>query len=178
MKWIERLSAMLGKIGIAESANGQKRSFTITQRFQWTGYKKMTQKDTTLTCKRFLFGEKSTISDLYLNGQFQCYVLEDPVRTVKVQGQTAIPYGRYEVVINWSNRFKMELPLFLNVPGFKGVRFHSGNSPDDTEGCPLPGLTYSDDWVRDSRKAFNLVFPQIKKALSEGKVYWEVVKAT
>lgn len=138
----------------------------------------MEQKDTILTCKRFLFTEKSTISDLYVGNQFLCYVLEDPVRDVKIPGQTAIPYGRYEVVLSYSNKFKMELPLFLNVPNFQGVRFHAGNAPEDTEGCPLPGMSYTADYVRDSRKAFNLVFPIIKAGIERGKVVWEIIKAT
>ena len=53
---------------------------------------------------RNLFGERTTISDVTVNGRHLCYVLEDavrqrdgePVSAWKVKGETAIPTGRYE----------------------------------------------------------------------------------
>jgi len=75
---------------------------------------------------------------------FNCFTLEDEVRLgdifkVKVQDKTAIPVGRYEVILNMSNRFKMYMPLLLNVPNFSGIRIHSGNTKEHTEGCVLVG---------------------------------------
>ncbi len=49
--------------------------------------------------------------------------------------ETAIPTGKYEIVLSMSNRFKKLLPELLNVPNFTGVRMHGGNTSDDTEGC-------------------------------------------
>ena len=38
-------------------------------------------------------GKESTLSQLYINGIFQCYLLEDKIREVKIASQTAIPKG-------------------------------------------------------------------------------------
>lgn len=84
-----------------------------------------------------------TIGKLYVAGQYFCDTLEDKVRNLsrekKVPGQTAIPSGEYEVIVNVSPRFKRKLPRLLNVPGFEGILIHRGNSPEDTAGCILVG---------------------------------------
>ena len=117
------------------------------------------------------FTEMSTIGDLLIDGEFFCYTLEDTVRDKKIKGVTAIPYGTYEVIINFSNRFQKPMPLLLNVPNFEGVRFHSGNSSADTEGCILLGFTKSKDFIGNSRKAFNAFMPKLKEGLKTGKVF-------
>jgi len=91
--------------------------------------------------KRIHRTEKSTIGEMYVDGVFQCYTLEDKEREVKIKSETAIPKGTYDVIINMSNRFKKEMPLLLKVPNFEGVRIHSGNTNHDTEGCILVGKT-------------------------------------
>jgi len=83
----------------------------------------------------------STIGKLYVNELYHCYTLEDKEREVKVQNVTAIPKGRYEVIVNFSNRFQQQMPLLLNVPNFEGVRIHWGNYSKDTEGCILLGMS-------------------------------------
>lgn len=60
-------------------------------------------------------------------GNVMYQTCEDTVRDVKIPGQTAIPEGKYKVVITFSNRFQKFLPLLLDVPKFTGVRIHSGN---------------------------------------------------
>lgn len=132
---------------------------------------------TILTCKRLWMSRTSTIGELFIGNEFQCSVLEDPVRDVKIPGETAIPYGKYELVLSYSDKFNMLLPLFLNVPGFTGVRFHSGNKPEHTEGCPLLGMydPKTPDFVSHSRGMFGVVFPKVKNAIELGKVYWEVI---
>ena len=46
----------------------------------------------------------------------------------KVKGRSAIPEGRYAVVISWSPKFKAWLPILLGVPNFSGIRIHAGNT--------------------------------------------------
>ena len=59
------------------------------------------------------FTQRSTIGELSVDGQFECYTLEDMVRPVKIKGMTAIPAGAYEVVVTFSARFQRLLPDLL-----------------------------------------------------------------
>lgn len=92
----------------------------------------------TLDLNRQVFSNTETLGSLIVKGKHFCYTLEDTVRAgAKIHGQTAIPAGRYEVKLTMSNRFKRIMPELIDVPGFKGVRLHGGNTNLDTEGCPL-----------------------------------------
>jgi len=122
------------------------------------------------------FSEKSTISDFFIDNTFFSYCLEDMIREpgVKIAGKTAIPEGRYQVIIDQSTRFKRAMPHVLNVPGFEGIRIHAGNIDKDTEGCPLLGYTKSKDFVGNSRLAFNRFFDILHEALIHEKAYLTV----
>jgi hypothetical protein len=117
-----------------------------------------------ITVKRLHKTNTSTIGELLIDGIFQCYTLEDTERPVKIKNETAIPKGTYKVIINQSNRFKRLLPLLLNVPNYEGVRIHSGNTNHDTEGCILVGQTRGDNYVGQSRKAFDKLFKKMQTA--------------
>lgn len=137
-------------------------------------------------------GDKYTISDFYIDGAKVCNICEDPVRVLidknkdgdfddsgegKVYGDTAIPAGKYEVVITYSNRFKKYLPLLLNVPGYEGIRIHPGNSSVDTHGCLLPGINDVQGKVSSSVKYFTLIFDKISNAINvkKEKVYINII---
>src|SRR3972149_10690167 len=93
-----------------------------------------------LLLQRKIFTDKSTIGELFVDGVFECFTLEDVVRDdEKIKKVTAIPDGIYTVLVTWSPRFKRQLPLLIDVPGFDGIRIHPGNTADDTEGCLLVG---------------------------------------
>jgi len=123
-----------------------------------------------LLLKRLHKTDKSTIGELSINGKFEAYTLEDVERDAKVFGKTAIPKGTYEVVMTMSNRFKKMMPLLLNVPNFEGVRIHSGNKPEDTEGCLLLGTTRGVDFIGGSRDAIAKFYPKLEAGLKVGKV--------
>lgn len=113
---------------------------------------------------------------LFVDGHFQCFTLEDaireeagqPVSAWKVQNATAIPAGRYRMDITFSGRFRRLLPLLLDVPGFSGIRLHTGNTTADTEGCILVGRTRGDSRIGESRLAFEDLFPRLIAALDDG----------
>ena len=131
-----------------------------------------------LLLKRIHFGETFTVGQLYEVTEYGqsplCYVLEDKYREVegqdvkvwKVQDKTAIPKGVYDVRITFSNRFQSKLPLLIDVPGFTGIRIHTGNSSKNTEGCLLVGMTWDgkSDWIGSSKVAMGLIMPMIERA--------------
>jgi hypothetical protein len=120
---------------------------------------------------RFMCGAECTVGELLVDGEHECWTLEDVVRPdgEKVFGQTAIPYGTYSVVVNFSNHFQCDLPLLVGVPNFEGVRIHPGNTAADTEGCLLVGTEHTGNSVTNSRMAFNALFPKIRDAFSRGE---------
>ena len=128
-------------------------------------------------------GATFTEGRLYIDGVFECFTVEDADRGlesggIKLQNQTAIPRGVYPVTISMSNRFKKMLIEVQDVPQFKGIRIHSGNSSKDTEGCIIVGAVNTrddDDWVGSSRIAYDRLHKKVKQALSMGeKVTLEV----
>ena len=127
----------------------------------------------TLDLVRKWFTDRSTIGELSVDGEFQCFIEEPTYRPpgeAKVPGRTAIPCGEYPVTITNSPRFSQllgkptDLPLIDPVPGFSGVRIHPGNLPSDTEGCLLPGMSHAIDRVVDSRRAFVDLFAKLQGA--------------
>lgn len=124
--------------------------------------------------------EGYSIGKLYIDGKYICDTLEDTdrgltsdmpedkIRALKIYGKTAIPTGRYKVNMSYSNRFKKEMPLLLNVKGFAGIRIHAGNTAKDTEGCILCGLNKEKGKVLESRKYTGIVYDYIRKGLPEG----------
>lgn len=137
---------------------------------------------------RQIFTDNSTVGTLYINGEKQCYTLEDLDRELndgmneheitqkKVYGKTAIPYGKYEVVITYSNNFKQYMPLLLGVKGFSGIRIHSGNTDADSLGCILVGNSIQKDFIGESRKAYQTLFAKLQKAVKQEKIFIEIVK--
>ena len=131
------------------------------------------------------FGDTFTEGKLFIDDVFECYTVEDTDRkmeedlTKKVNGKTAIPRGRYEVVLSMSNRFKKVLPEVLNVPGFTGIRIHAGNSSIDTEGCIILGSVNAkadDDWVGGSKIALTQFMGKLETAKNNNEqMFIEIV---
>ena len=94
----------------------------------------------------------------------------------KIKGRSAIPEGRYAVVISYSPKFKQWLPILLGVPNFSGVRIHAGNTVEDTEGCILVGKNREVGKVLESRKWLAGLKHKIVEAKERGEAVWITVR--
>jgi hypothetical protein len=130
-----------------------------------------------LHLERLQCGRDFTIGTLSIDGDFQCWTLEDELRPpgVKVPAQTCIPPGRYRVNLTFSNRFQRMLPLLVDVPDFAGIRIHPGNTSADTEGCILVGLDRHGQSVGRSRDAFSALFAKLSENDRLGRLCWITV---
>ena len=129
-----------------------------------------------------------TIGHLYLKGKKFCDILEDPVRDHnadgdlddpgegKIYGNTAIPYGMYEIIMSYSPKFKRVLPLLVKVNHFEGIRIHGTKSKvatnKNTHGCQIPGENKVRGGVIKSLEYEEKITELIKAQIKEGnKVY-------
>lgn len=80
--------------------------------------------------------------ELYVNGVFFCHTIE--------RFSKAIPKGSFSCGVSWSPRFCKKLP-YVCVTGRNGIRFHSGNSSCDSQGCILVGRLIKPHLIADSR---------------------------
>lgn len=138
-----------------------------------------------ITVKRKPTYNEATLGELFIDEHFECHSLEDAIRETKIPGRTAIPAGRYRVIIDRSNRFSrlagvdVFLPLLCDVPGFEGVRIHSGNKPEHTEGCILVGQAVGMDncSILYSKLAMKALQPKIQAALDRQEEVWITLEA-
>lgn len=123
---------------------------------------------------RFYKGKDYCIGRMLIDGKYVCDVLEDKdrglsdsmtieeIKKKKVYGETAIPTGKYKVVLDYSPKFKKILPHVLDVKGFEGIRIHSGNDKEDTFGCLLVGYNRQKGKVLNSRNALAQVLSLLR----------------
>lgn len=105
----------------------------------------------------------------------------DRIRAVKVRDRTAIPTGTYRVRTTWSPKYRRQMPLVCDVPGWAGVRLHSGNDAGDSSGCILPGLARDvvAGTVSRSRAACAWLYARIAEVEAAGGEVWiEVARAS
>lgn len=134
-----------------------------------------------LTLKRIAKKDKYTIGRLYVDGEYICDTIEDKDRgltqsmskeeiaKIKVQDQTAIPYGFYEITTKIrSPKFSQKdyykaycdgfLPRLLNVKGFDGILIHRGTDQNSSSGCIIVGYNTVVGKVTNSQKAFEKLY--------------------
>jgi hypothetical protein len=142
-----------------------------------------------LQLKRETFTEQSTIGTLSIDGVFEYFILEDKDRglndtltleqilRVKVYGKTAIPYGRYEIEWSMSARFKVFMPILLNVKGYAGIRIHKGNTEIDSLGCLLCGTRKKSNMITESTLATKNLYAKIEAVKKQGqRIYITIVR--
>ena len=131
-----------------------------------------------LRLHRIQFSEGATIGILDV-GEKTVYTLEDGKREHKVYGETCIPAGQYILELRneggMNSRYAAKYPnhrgmIWLrHVPFFEYIYIHVGNYPSDTLGCILVGMTADDEFIGSSRKAYELIYEPIAKAIESGE---------
>ena len=136
---------------------------------------------------RTQFGEDATNGILLIDGVFECFTLEDQVRKgSKVLSETAIPLGEYEVkfrtIGGYDSRYQKKYGTtshkgmleLQNVPNFKYILIHTGNTDEHTAGCLLLGETQQDldrgkdGFIGGSGDAYKKFYPKVRDALLNG----------
>lgn len=130
-----------------------------------------------LKLERQKSSENNTLGSLFIDGELECYTLEDVVRDKKVYGNTAIAAGSYKIQLSYSPRFKQFLPELLEVPEFTGIRIHAGNSEHDTEGCILVGCRIVFGKLWQSKKALDKLSYKIMQVPRDENITIEIVNA-
>lgn len=136
-----------------------------------------------LKLKRIALKDTYTIGRLYINDEYFCDTLEDKVRDLnkngkfdngekKVYGETAIPYGTYNVTTSvvsprfknrvWAKPYGGKVPRLLNVPSFEGVLIHPGSTSKDTNGCLLVGKNTIVGKLTSSQDTFHKLMSKLK----------------
>jgi len=140
-----------------------------------------------LTLVRYACGDKSTMGALSIDGKFACYTLENPWLDNR-RRISSIPTGTYELQLRkeggWHGRAAAKFPgmhkgmiELRDVPGRTYILIHWGNTPRNTDGCVLVGNTASQDFVGNSVKAYEAIYPPIADALVCGeRVTFEIIE--
>lgn len=127
-----------------------------------------------LTLRRLYRKPEYSIGKLYIDGVYFCDVVEDTDRglysymnigeisKIKVKHETAIPYGIYKIRLSMSPKYKKILPEIMNVPGFSGVRIHSGNWASDSSGCLIVGKNTVKGGVTSSRVTMKALMKKLQ----------------
>jgi hypothetical protein len=108
-----------------------------------------------LTVARKHRDSKCTSGYLAVNGAIIAYTLELPWKG-NAPLISSIPDGSYSAILRYDHPDKWRIEL-SRVPGRGNVQIHTGNVPDDSEGCILVGLNLGADLcsVLESKKAYD-----------------------
>ena len=131
---------------------------------------------------RYSSQSRTTLSAVHINGEFECYGLEDKYREVKVKGETRIPKGKYKVGLRTVGghhaKYSKKFPSFhkgmlhvLDVPNFDFILLHIGNGESDTEGCLLLGQDANNNkgYLTNSTGAYTSLYKKVIKAFDVGE---------
>lgn len=112
---------------------------------------------------RDTFSEKSTIGELFLNGERICDTLENSWQDNQ-RNISCIPEGVYPVRLRLPRESATRDYLHLlvqEVPNRDFILVHRGNFPSQTQGCLLVGLGTEQDVVHNSTLAMDLLIKEI-----------------
>lgn len=140
-----------------------------------------------LLLKRIKHTKEETLGKLFIDGKYECWIIEDQPQKVKVMHETRIPAGRYRIKLRTVGRFHEKYSVkfrdmhkgmlhIQNVPGFEFILIHSGNTDRQTSGCLLcnTGFVEKDDRIIgiNSVMAYKRLYPKVAKALTSLQEVW------
>ena len=129
---------------------------------------------------RFKNNGNTTLDRIYIDGNFECFGLEDEPREIKVHGETRIPADTYEIKLRteggFHERYSKRFPDFHvgmlhvnNVPGFKYILIHILNTEKETDGCLGVGKGINGWRLVNSTDAYKDLYRQVAGALLAGE---------
>ena len=134
-----------------------------------------------IVCNRMKIVGNAAIGDLYIDGTYFCNTLEDLPREVKIENQTCIPCGEYdvgfrEVLSKKTEQYIKRYPWFTwhleikDITNFKYVYFHTGNKAEHSSGCVLLGqwLDKKRPFISNSRVCFSKFYLMVSDHLKGG----------
>ncbi len=135
-----------------------------------------------ITVDRITSDNDATLSNIYVDGKWFCFGLEDEYREEKIVGETRIPEGVYDVGVRvvggFHGRYLRRYGFFhqgmlqvLDVPGFEYILIHTGNTDDHTDGCLLVGCnatTTGELTVPASRLAYVPLYSKVIQSALDG----------
>ena len=124
--------------------------------------------------------------------KFLAYTLEDERREEKVMSETRIPAGTYEVKLRtegghhnkYASRYGSMHKGMLwlqDVPNFKWILIHCGNTDEHTAGCLLVGDSQENNQIKEngfigsSSNAYKRIYPSIAEAVENETVTIEYI---
>lgn len=144
-----------------------------------------------ITVKRLISNKDETLSAIYIDGDLECFGLEDEFRTKKVAGETRIPSGRYPIKLRTEGsihpKYQAMFPdlhkgmLWLQgVPGFKWIYIHIGNKDEHTAGCLLVAQGSRIDalgsvTLQNSKIAYQALYERVIDAAWHGSLEVEII---
>lgn len=144
--------------------------------------------------------KNSTIGDLTIEGEHECFFIENGYRNPKIMFESRIPDGRYKLILNTTceHHFKY-LKMFpdfhigmievSNVPNFNDILHHIGNyaylgrfddegkPSGDTHGCQLTCKRYFRNTItdcfqgRNSTDAYESYYKKIIELMNKDEVW-------
>ena len=115
------------------------------------------------------------VFDITNGRKFLCYSLEDEYRNDKVMHETRVPAGTYQIKLRkeggFNARYTKKYGSFhkgmlhvQDVPGFKWILIHTGNTDEHTSGCLIVGDSQEnnqiikDGFIGKSTNAYKRVY--------------------
>ena len=136
-----------------------------------------------------------TIGNFYIDGAKLCNSLEDTdrglvstmptgiINSKKVYGKTAIPTGRYRVILSvslknrpWAKKYQGLTPEILKVKSYSGVRIHPLNTAEQSLGCPGIGDNTEVGKITNSTKRYYELMEKLFPAWEKGEEVWLTIE--